>query len=1447
MEGVNSFEKGLHRSNSPQMQPEGSYIDALNWIRNDSGRLINEELENITHSFTDETILLGHCPLRNEFICFLKTYNTTTTIWNSIIGVFSEGKFTEIFNDKNHTYLLNFSNNIDSVARVISSGNRVVYFVEENNPIRRFDLDEYLYKPTNYDTYEDFNLQLTVKYPKVVTSVTSGGTLNASVYSFIVRYADSSNNKTPWNIPSRLVSVVPIGSSGVLEEIDGGAAPGVSTDKKITLTLTDTDKNYPFVEIGVITYTGIINELTTKTLITLKNSSTVNVTFSNNADLGNDIDLTNITDIPVYYTSAKCIEQKDNHLIISNLTGQAYDDDFNEIAKKIVVAYYFDTSATFDDKRSINCRGSDVANNTYAFQASNGTQGNGNYIGFGSTNDLGNIDQWYGIDGSTFVIQDTYNNTTNLYKDSSIKKGFQPGEVYSFSITPVYKDGSIGFAYHIPCNFTGSYGTQYNTTSSTKTMYYTKAYVSSIDYPESYGYPAKTKIRHHQLPYEFEPVTYINGTPCVNILRVAFFDINIPQNIKDKIQGYIIGYQERNSDSNKRVIDEGVAFPYQTDGTNWKNSFLDGYGVIYNWSIKNNYYAMYFSPNCDLDFVKIKSGYKFQTWAYGINYYYNNLSPAANKYFSNRSILRHVETSNKGNKYDVLFIDANKFDLGASSVPTGISFAEHHGNMGTSTTNIINGKFDISEASAFTHIECSSSNGLFYNSDGGIIIYNSFAEENNVGLRKKTVNIQNTSQNGTSSVGNTQRQSRIPMVRIINDLPNLYGSLDLAQYVVSEFIQDLNPNFIESVEGDTYTFKNWYNIRTGLKINNKYYSGDLVAGVWLRSQNNLALRHRDANNAPYYPKDKVFFQANNASQSIFGSNWWDRSFGYNKQYSAINNFKPNYPKPLFFSSNTSFTNRTIYSKQAFESELSDQYRLFPIAQLHDIPKDRGVITDTFIFNNNFYHHTEYGLWQSYFNPNTTQATSQGEIVLGNAGKFTIPSKIVLDIRGGYMGTMDKSGMNTPFGRIFIDHSQKKVFLFDGSSPVEISDLGLFSFFRENIDKNKLCSFGYDWKNKRILLSVTDKSYLGDLNTIVNNGPFVEFSNTSNGTLDTAKDLGNLSVGIKTRNRKTINDSLFFKITLNQAKYIIIDARIQGDVEMNIYKKAENNQFPIVKTRQLPLSTSYVVPDQYGYGTRYYNWARYIDLLDEGEYYIEFKRLNGFPLNDINILGKLAVDPNRYTISYYPKTQTWTSFHDFKVSSYLTINGSSYAFADNSFYDLSNSDGKRKESNITFIENTSPDSFKRFDKIEINTMSGGDQGVMSPGFVEPDNYIFNDQAFTHIHAWTDRQNTTELPFAYNHDFNTNFLLSYKVDEVPVNYYRSSFHAELPLDAVIDPYKNIFDSTNTDINADFRSHMKGKFLYTKLTYKDKFDSFGNFIKADKPLVLNYVKTYFKPSVA
>jgi hypothetical protein len=139
MEGTNSFEKGLHRSNSPQMQPEGSYVDAYNWIRNDSGRLTNEELEQILGALPTTHTYLGSCPVQDSFICFFKE-----GVDNSEIGIFNNGVYTTVFNDSLSNpaapYKLNFTKEIDSVARINSSQEIIVYFVEEDNKPRRFNV-----------------------------------------------------------------------------------------------------------------------------------------------------------------------------------------------------------------------------------------------------------------------------------------------------------------------------------------------------------------------------------------------------------------------------------------------------------------------------------------------------------------------------------------------------------------------------------------------------------------------------------------------------------------------------------------------------------------------------------------------------------------------------------------------------------------------------------------------------------------------------------------------------------------------------------------------------------------------------------------------------------------------------------------------------------------------------------------------------------------------------------------------------------------------------------------------------------------------------------------------------------------------------------------------------------------------------------------------------------
>jgi hypothetical protein len=1325
MEGTNSFEKGLHRSNSPQMQPEGSYVDAYNWIRNDSGRLVNEELEQEMQSLKDAGSYkyLGSCPIQDSFIIFFQQIGTDGKLYSEV-GMFDNltKEYTKIFNDSLVSYRLNFNKNIDSVARIVANGDIIVYFVEENNKPRRFNITEFKklgYDSDIYNTVEDWNLQLSFKMPYANYAVDAGGSLPTGTYSFAFRYATDQNNKTTFNVPSRFINIVPSATQNsalIYNDKVTGAIPQDDSDQRIIINLQNLDENYPFIEVVVITYLGLTNALSIKSLGLFENRENLQVIFNNSSQYLQDISESALLEIPVNIDSATSIEQKDNILVLSNITSKKFDVGFQEIANNIKL-FWKTEKLSVDNKRNISGIRNSLFNGldwTYTAAGTGNLTQDGRL--YGSINN--------GTANGTSV--DANDSKSNVYADPLILKGFQRGEVYSFSFTPIYKDGSIGFAYHIPGNIDPTVG------NALKPCL--KPWNSEETYTQAYQDAGLSgPIRHHQMP-DYDETQYIgNEFEIVKLSVEASFTKIFTDEQKDNIQGYIIGFQPRNNEQNTRIIDNGFTRPYLVNERNnnqyttslWTGSVLhvesagnanpetnrSSYTWSPNWSI-NNTYAMYHSPDTLLDSTKIKGGYKIQRVGYGLNvilhkYILGDLTFFFESPITDYAYLTLPICTNRSpdptssNLFFNAFFEFNGFESNKGGIAS-IEDAQYVPNVGSENTTIIDGKITVNYCSQYIHLKTSFSH-FFDNA--------SFAQRKYFLDNQYIVNqIEGTSVGDGFFIFNPARHKNeqndftqrigINMVRIINDNPNQYGKLENAEYTPAVVVLGDTLPTDTTLEGDIYISKYFFNFSDRVKARtSEEVSGNSMMGIYVESKNNFSLRHTEEGKVPFYPNYKRFVDTNAANLGIFNFEWWKVTTGYNKQYSSITGLKLSFPKPLFFNEVVNYSNRSIYSSQSFESELVDQYRSFPSLNFHDIPKHRGVITDTFVFSNNFYHHTEYGLWLSYFNPNTTQATSQGQVVLGNAGIFQLPSKLILDIKGGYMGTLDKSGTNTPFGRVFLDHKQGKVFLFAGDAPLEISDLGLFSFFREFVNTNDKYSMGYDWANKRLLLN--------------------------------------------------------------------------------------------------------------------------------------------------NITQEKA-------ISFYPKTQTWTSFHDFSPLAYFTTNGYSYAYKESffrgagfvgTFYNLDNVIGLRKKSYITFVENTSPDNFKRFDRMELNTMSGGKETtgsnlnyLISPGSVENDNYKFLNKSFSSIHCWTDRQNSTNLPLAYSDSYEDNFLNGYDVDKVPVNYYRSSFHLELPLDAVVDPYKNIFNSTNLNINADFRAHMKGKFLYTKLSYND-----------NNPLVLNYIKTFFKPTVA
>ena len=190
---------------------------------------------------------------------------------------------------------------------------------------------------------------------------------------------------------------------------------------------------------------------------------------------------------------------------------------------------------------------------------------------------------------------------------------------------------------------------------------------------------------------------------------------------------------------------------------------------------------------------------------------------------------------------------------------------------------------------------------------------------------------------------------------------------------------------------------------------------------------------------------------------------------YNRQYSAQNLVQSTYSKSVDEEQLTKFTNRIAYSYTSIEGEKFDAFRLFLSSNYHDIPKQFGAITGTFVHGADLYIHTERALWRSFYNTLATQATSVGDIVLGSGGAFPRPSVPIITLDGGYAGCKDISAsIGTPNGRYFYDHLNYKLFrLSDGLQ--EISNPAIFNLLREKL-YNADVVLGYDYGRKRLLLS-----------------------------------------------------------------------------------------------------------------------------------------------------------------------------------------------------------------------------------------------------------------------------------------------------------------------------------------------------------------------------------------
>ncbi len=509
-----SFEKGLNTEYPALRQPSGTYISALNMVRRRDGTPFNESGTSLLTNLPVGLVPIGGIVMEEEIALFL------TDNINSEIGVIkSNDEYTTIINNP----ILNFnrSSQIDVQWKKNFKGDRVLYFTDDGrNPPRVINLDDV--------DVDDLNIFLSYNLPQVtLDTINEDGNLNTGIYSFSVRLLTGTTNNTAFSVPSGLVPIVDDIKVVGRDNYDG-ALPQTPSTKSIRLNITNVDPNFDFIEIAVITYNGLANNLEANIIgrLPIEGRTTIPFTYRTDNQKIEQISLSDIVQEYPFYNGAKCIEQKDGIMFLSNLTSESLDLGFQAVANAITLKYKIKSVAV------------PVENIIIKFRDGQG------------------VDSDEGIDlGTNTATYEDYKNESLTF-DS---KSYMRDEVYSFAIVPVFTTGQIGAAYHIP----GNNRSTSTTIEADPNTFLLGTYVSNSDYPSGYSYPTG-KVRHHKMPSLSQEPHYIRdgANYFIRILGIeveGFEDaLTLLGEDATRIQGYYLVRQIR-TDDNKSIITQGIA------------------------------------------------------------------------------------------------------------------------------------------------------------------------------------------------------------------------------------------------------------------------------------------------------------------------------------------------------------------------------------------------------------------------------------------------------------------------------------------------------------------------------------------------------------------------------------------------------------------------------------------------------------------------------------------------------------------------------------------------------------------------------------------------------------------------------------------------------------------------------------------------------------------------
>ena len=192
-------------------------------------------------------------------------------------------------------------------------------------------------------------------------------------------------------------------------------------------------------------------------------------------------------------------------------------------------------------------------------------------------------------------------------------------------------------------------------------------------------------------------------------------------------------------------------------------------------------------------------------------------------------------------------------------------------------------------------------------------------------------------------------------------------------------------------------------------------------------------------------------------------------YGFNLDYNRIAKERKYFMLPLSYlccgDNREVFERRIQYSDVSDQEELSDGYRKFRANNYVDIEGDTGKLRNLFVFDNNLFVHTDFGLYRM---PENVQerVNSDGLVsYLGTGDFFSLKPQKIVDDTMHSAGLQDKlSVVKTPYGVYFVSGHERAIYHFDGKGLEKISEHGLRGWFWDKLHDKWLIEYPYQYQD-----------------------------------------------------------------------------------------------------------------------------------------------------------------------------------------------------------------------------------------------------------------------------------------------------------------------------------------------------------------------------------------------